>query len=57
MADGKILREVEEDAVYITNRRFAEHYEDQAREAEKLERAETKAKTSDEDSSDKKGAK
>jgi hypothetical protein len=54
MAEGK-LREVEEDAEYIAKKRFAEHYEEQAREAEKRAREEAKNNPTDENSEDKKG--
>lgn len=37
------LQEVEDDAIYITERRFKDHYEEQEREAAKKERAKTKA--------------
>lgn len=43
MAEGR-LREVEEDAEYITNKRIQEHFDEQRREAEKQARAEEKAK-------------
>lgn len=37
------LSEVEADATYITEQRFAEHYKEQAREAEKKARADKKS--------------
>lgn len=39
------LAEVEEDATYITNKRIQEHFEEQAREAEKLKRLQVKEET------------
>lgn len=45
------LKEVEEDATYIANKRFQEHYDEQAREKEKAERLDSKQSAS----TDKKG--
>lgn len=46
MATGA-LAEVEEDAVYITNKRIQEHFEEQNRVAEKQARQEAKQTSSD----------
>lgn len=43
MAEGR-LKEVEEDAAYITNKRIQEHFEAQSREAERRAREEEKSK-------------
>jgi hypothetical protein len=46
MATGA-LQETEEDAVYITNKRFQEHYEEQNRLVEKQARQEAKENSSE----------